>query len=92
LTQEPEHSVRVALAHDVGALARLTIPHQQWPALMTFLYQCSASSSKEHKEVAMLLFASLMEHVGEQQQQEHNRLSSTASSSSIAGSSKEVRS
>ncbi len=40
-------------------------PHQRNTELLQFLQTCSASSVAEHREVAMLLFASLMETLGD---------------------------
>jgi hypothetical protein len=60
LAAEPEHFVRRAVADAVAAVARLALPGWQKP-LMGFLQQCAASPSPEHREVAMLLFASLCE-------------------------------
>jgi hypothetical protein len=64
VTSEPLHSVRRAIADAVGAVARLAVPAQQWPELLQCLQQCASSGAAEHREVAMLLFASLMETLG----------------------------
>jgi hypothetical protein len=64
LAAEPEHFVRRAVADAVAAVARLALPAWQKP-LMGFLQQCAAAPSPEHREVAMLLFASLCEAASE---------------------------
>ena len=35
---------------------------QQWPELLQFAFQCTQSPLAEHREVALQLFVSLMEH------------------------------
>ena len=62
---EPLHAVRRALADVVAAVARVAVPAQQWPELLQFLQQCATSGAAEHRELAMLLFASLMESLGD---------------------------
>jgi len=64
LGSEPVHAVRRAAADVGAAVAKLTLPGGAWPELMDFLAQCSQSSQAEHREVALLLFASLTETVG----------------------------
>ena len=36
---------------------------QQWPELLQFAFQCTQSPLAEHREVALQLFVSLMEHM-----------------------------
>ncbi|KAI8467320.1 MAG: armadillo-type protein [Monoraphidium minutum] len=65
VVSEPLHPVRRAIADVVGAVARDAVPQNRWPELLQFLQQCASSQAAEHREVAMLLFASLMETLGE---------------------------
>ncbi|PNH04952.1 putative importin subunit beta-4 [Tetrabaena socialis] len=65
LVAEPTHPVRRSLGHLVGVVARHAVPRGQWPGLLEFLGQCSASGDAGHREVALSLLGSLAEHVGE---------------------------
>ncbi len=58
------HSVQRAVADAVGAVAKLTLPQQQWSELLGFLYDCSRSGNAGARETALLLFGSLAESIG----------------------------
>lgn len=64
IVREPISPVRRATADVVSVIAKHTVPQGEWNQLLEFLYQCSSSDSKEHREVALMLFASLTETIG----------------------------
>lgn len=57
--------VRRATADVVSVIAKHTVPQGEWNNLLEFLYQCSSSQDKDHREVALLLFSSLTETIGD---------------------------
>ncbi|KAL6545742.1 hypothetical protein OROGR_009616 [Orobanche gracilis] len=61
-----EHSppVRRASAHVVSIIAKYAVPAGEWPDLLPFLFQCCQSTQEEHREVALILFSSLTETIG----------------------------
>ena len=61
LPAEPERPVRRSVTSVVAVIAKYTLPRGEWPALMTFLSQCAQSGSAEHRELAMVLLAALLE-------------------------------
>eukprot|EP00898_Chlorokybus_atmophyticus_P005187 jgi/Chlat1/566/Chrsp103S01005 len=65
VAQEPSALVRKACADVVSAIAKHTVPANQWPELLPFLFQCSQSPQEEHREVALVMFSSLTETIGE---------------------------
>lgn len=64
IVSEREHAVTRAVADVVGVIAKHTVPRNEWPELLGFLQQCSASPKHEHREVALTLFSSLTETIG----------------------------
>ncbi|PIA47429.1 hypothetical protein AQUCO_01400235v1 [Aquilegia coerulea] len=62
-----EHSplVRRASANVVSIIAKYAVPAGEWPELFPFLFQCSQSVQEDHREVALILFSSLTETVGD---------------------------
>ncbi|MEW5308809.1 MAG: hypothetical protein WDW38_000740 [Sanguina aurantia] len=65
IVSEREHAVTRAVADVVGVIAKHTVPRNEWPELLGFLQQCSTSPKHEHREVALTLFSSLTETIGE---------------------------
>lgn len=65
LAKEPNNLVRAGIASVVGIVARVTVPSNQWPELLNFLFECTKSPLKEHREVGMKLFDSLTENIGD---------------------------
>lgn len=61
LAHEPERLVRRSMSSVVSVVARHALPKGEWPELFGFLLQCSQSGLAEHRELSMLLLASLME-------------------------------
>ncbi|KAJ4964923.1 hypothetical protein NE237_016772 [Protea cynaroides] len=61
-----EHSppVRRASANVVSIIAKYAVPAGEWPDLLPFLFQCSQSAQEDHREVALILFSSLTETIG----------------------------
>ncbi|CAM6009508.1 unnamed protein product [Sphagnum balticum] len=65
ITLEPSPPVRRASADVVSVIAKHAIPAGEWPELLPFLHQCSQSAQEEHREVALILFSSLTETIGD---------------------------
>ncbi|KAJ6809219.1 putative importin subunit beta-4 isoform X1 [Iris pallida] len=61
-----DHSplVRRASANVVSIIAKYAVPAGEWPDLLPFLFQCSQSAQEDHREVALILFSSLIETIG----------------------------
>ncbi|OVA07293.1 HEAT [Macleaya cordata] len=61
-----EHSppVRRASANVVSIIAKYAVPAGEWPDLLPFLFQCIQSPQEDHREVALILFSSLTETIG----------------------------
>jgi hypothetical protein len=66
IANEPEHLVRRSVADLLSAIAKLALPVGQWPDLMQYLFECSQSQHGEHREAAILIFASLTDTIGDQ--------------------------
>ncbi|XP_010438570.1 PREDICTED: importin-4-like isoform X2 [Camelina sativa] len=64
ITAENSPPVRRASANVVSVVAKYAVPAGEWPDLLTFLFQCSQSSQEDHREVALILFSSLTETIG----------------------------
>jgi hypothetical protein len=64
LTSEPEHLVRRSVADLISAIAKVAVPHGQWDDLLQFLFQCSQSENAGHREVALVVFTSLTDSIG----------------------------
>ncbi|GFY88530.1 ARM repeat superfamily protein [Actinidia rufa] len=56
--------VRRASANVVSIIAKYAVPAGEWPDLLPFLFQCSQSPQEDHREVALILFSSLTETIG----------------------------
>ncbi|EPS73729.1 hypothetical protein M569_01025, partial [Genlisea aurea] len=56
--------VRRASANVVSIIAKFAVPAGEWPDLLPFLFQCIQSTQEEHREVALILFSSLTETIG----------------------------
>ncbi|KAH7569802.1 hypothetical protein JRO89_XS05G0002100 [Xanthoceras sorbifolium] len=56
--------VRRASANVVSIIAKYAVPAGEWPDLLPFLFQCSQSAQEDHREVALILFSSLTETIG----------------------------
>lgn len=57
--------VRKASADVVSVIAKHAVPAGEWPELLPFLFQCSQSIHEDHREVALILFSSLTETIGD---------------------------
>ena len=66
IVHEAVHPVRRAVADVVGVIAKHSLPRHEWSELLQFLHQCSQSANSEHREIALLLFMSLTETIGEE--------------------------
>ncbi|KAK4743269.1 hypothetical protein SAY87_001270 [Trapa incisa] len=64
ITLEHSPPVRRASANVVSIVAKYAVPAGEWPDLLNFLFQCSQSSQEDHREVALILFSSLTETIG----------------------------
>ncbi|CAM8919178.1 unnamed protein product [Rhodiola kirilowii] len=64
ITLEHSPPVRRASANVVSIVAKYAVPSGEWPDLLPFLFQCSQSPQEDHKEVALILFSSLTETIG----------------------------
>ena len=58
---EPEHAVRRSLTSVASVIGRHALPKGTWPELFAFLNTSSASGVEAHRELAMMLLASLLE-------------------------------
>ncbi|GAB4847836.1 hypothetical protein Ancab_026896 [Ancistrocladus abbreviatus] len=65
ITLEHSPPVRRASANVVSVIAKYAVPSGEWPDLLPFLFQCSQSAQEEHREVALILFSSLTETIGD---------------------------
>ncbi|XP_077235789.1 ARM repeat superfamily protein isoform X4 [Tasmannia lanceolata] len=64
ITLEHSSLVRRACANVVSIIAKYAVPAGEWPDLLPFLFQCSQSVQEDHREVALILFSSLTETIG----------------------------
>ncbi|KAG6396390.1 hypothetical protein SASPL_142538 [Salvia splendens] len=64
ITVEHSPPVRRASANVVSIVAKYAVPAGEWSDLLPFLFQCSQSAQEEHREVALILFSSLTETIG----------------------------
>lgn len=64
ITLEHSPPVRRASANVVSIIAKYAVPAGEWPDLLPFLFQCSQSPQEDHREVALILFSSLTETIG----------------------------
>lgn len=64
ITVEHSSPVRKASANVVSIIAKYAVPAGEWPDLLPFLFQCSQSAQEDHREVALILFSSLTETIG----------------------------
>ncbi|KAL1539192.1 importin-4 [Salvia divinorum] len=64
ITVEHSPPVRRASANVVSVVAKYAVPAGEWSDLLPFLFQCSQSAQEEHREVALILFSSLTETIG----------------------------
>lgn len=64
ITMEHSPLVRRASANVVSIIAKYAVPAGEWPDLLPFLFQCSQSQQEDHREVALILFSSLTETIG----------------------------
>ncbi|KAH6777397.1 ARM repeat superfamily protein [Perilla frutescens var. frutescens] len=64
ITVEHSPPVRRASANVVSIIAKYAVPAGEWSDLLPFLFQCSQSAQEEHREVALILFSSLTETIG----------------------------
>ncbi|XP_027357406.1 importin-4 isoform X2 [Abrus precatorius] len=64
ITMEHSPPVRKASANVVSIVAKYAVPSGEWPDLLPFLFHCSQSAQEDHREVALILFSSLTETIG----------------------------
>ena len=64
LIAEPEHLVRRSVADLISTIAKIAVPHGQWNELLQFLFECSQSENPGHREVALVVFMSLTDSIG----------------------------
>ncbi|GAU24360.1 hypothetical protein TSUD_390690 [Trifolium subterraneum] len=64
ITMENSPPVRKASANVISIVAKYAVPSGEWPDLFPFLFQCSQSPHEDHREVALILFSSLTETIG----------------------------
>ncbi|KAM7270140.1 hypothetical protein ACFE04_029354 [Oxalis oulophora] len=64
ITMDHSPPVRRASANVVSIIAKYAVPAGEWPDLLPFLFQCSQSVQEDHREVALILFSSLTETIG----------------------------
>ncbi|KAF8411764.1 hypothetical protein HHK36_004322 [Tetracentron sinense] len=64
ITLEHSPPVRRASANVVSIIAKYAVPTGEWPDLLPFLFQCIQSAQEDHREVALILFSSLTETIG----------------------------
>ena len=74
ITNDPFHLARKGAANVVAALAKTTLLTGEWPELMQFCLQCTQSPNPDHREVAMTLFTSMMENLGDKLRQNFAQL------------------
>ncbi|KAL2650159.1 hypothetical protein R1flu_018287 [Riccia fluitans] len=65
VTADPVQPVRRASANVVSVIAKHAVPAGEWPELLPFLFQCTKSAQEDHREVALILFSSLTETIGD---------------------------
>eukprot|EP00249_Psilotum_nudum_P024844 c29306_g1_i2 orf=418-3579(+) len=65
ITMEHSHLVRRASANVMSVIAKHAVPAGEWPDLLPFLFQCSQSAKEDHREVALIIFSSLTETIGD---------------------------
>eukprot|EP01117_Protostelium_nocturnum_P017824 TRINITY_DN7326_c0_g1_i1.p1 TRINITY_DN7326_c0_g1~~TRINITY_DN7326_c0_g1_i1.p1 ORF type:complete len:1027 (-),score=371.02 TRINITY_DN7326_c0_g1_i1:121-3201(-) len=65
LLNDPSSPVRLAAANAISVLAKVLIPANQWPELLQFLFQCTQSPQSNHRQMAMSLFNSITENIGD---------------------------
>ncbi|CAI0431287.1 unnamed protein product [Linum tenue] len=64
ITMEHSPPVRRASANVVSIIAKYAVTAGEWPDLLPFLFQCSQSAQEDLREVALILFSSLTETIG----------------------------
>ncbi|CAI5467286.1 unnamed protein product, partial [Closterium sp. Yama58-4] len=62
---EPSPVVRRASADVASVIAKHSVPNGEWPELLPFLLQCSQGQQEDHRELAFILFAALVETIGD---------------------------
>lgn len=72
---ESDRRVRGSVAEVASAIAKFLVPADQWPGLLQFLEQSAASANADHREVAMMMFEKLIEHVGDTLRQHFTQFS-----------------
>ncbi|KAL9271909.1 putative importin subunit beta-4 [Drosera capensis] len=65
ITMEHSPPVRRASANVISVIAKYAVPAGEWPDLFPFLFQCSQSPQEDNREVALILFSSLTETIGD---------------------------
>ncbi|CAI8591539.1 unnamed protein product [Vicia faba] len=64
ITLEHSPPVRKASANVVSIVAKYAVPSGEWPELFPFLFHSSQSPQEDQREVALILFSSLTETIG----------------------------
>ncbi|GAX82443.1 hypothetical protein CEUSTIGMA_g9871.t1 [Chlamydomonas eustigma] len=65
IASEPMHIVRRAVSDVASSVAKVSVPAGEWPELLSYLQLCGISENAGHREVALTLFTSLAENIGD---------------------------
>ncbi|KAI3752743.1 hypothetical protein L2E82_24780 [Cichorium intybus] len=65
IATENSSSVRRASANAASIIAKYAVPSGQWPELLPFVFHFSQSTHEDQREVALMLFSSLTERIGD---------------------------
>lgn len=65
MSRAQENSVvRKLSGQALAAAAKSALPAQEWPDFFPWLHEASRSSDAVHRELALMVFASLMSYLG----------------------------
>ncbi|KAI8137212.1 armadillo-type protein [Fennellomyces sp. T-0311] len=62
---EEKELVRHSIARVISSVARLDVPNESWPELLTFLNQACASNNASHREVGTYILYTLFEVIAD---------------------------
>ncbi|KAI9321271.1 armadillo-type protein [Dichotomocladium elegans] len=62
---EHHELTRHAISRAISSIARIDIPENRWPELLSFLHQATTSATKSHREVGMYCIYTLFEVVAD---------------------------
>ena len=63
LVSEESRPVRLAITALISQVAKQSVPRKEWPNLLDSLLQISQSQNAAHRQVGLMLFRSLSEHI-----------------------------